>query len=396
METFDSECFAGLGPSRTPRPFSIPSFPRTLLALFLCLSGCGAPGEPIERKPPVPEAVKDLAAEQSGNDVILTFTLPTEALDHRQLQHTPTVEIYRDFPPSIAAGARVSSGPQNLALLVTITPSVVDQHTTHGSVRYPDSLKGDDFAQHPDTSVEYIVRTLEAGKKFSPDSNVAKLRIYPAPLPIDDVKAEFTRSAVDLSWTPSRKTPVGDSPPIATYRIYRGEIESGAATNDGTLKLKTPLARIGESTSAAYADSQAILDTPYLYSVRSIVQYSGVTIESSDSNFAIITRRDLLPPAAPQGLLVVPALPQGDIPAHLELSWAISPEQDIAGYNVYRSDFQGTRGARQNPDLLLTPAFRDISVGPGKHYFYSVTAVDRSGNESPASEVVSGDVPAQN
>ena len=92
---------------------------------------------------------------------------------------------------------------------------------------------------------------------------------------------------------------------------------------------------------------------------------------------------------------MVPVPAQSDTPAHLELSWAISPEPDIAGYYVYRSDSQGTRGARQNQDLLLTPAFRDISVAPGKHYFYSVTAVDRSGNESVASDVVPGDLPAQ-
>jgi predicted phage tail protein len=37
-----------------------------------------------------------------------------------------------------------------------------------------------------------------------------------------------------------------------------------------------------------------------------------------------------------------------------------------------------------------------MNVQPGHHYFYSVAAVDRSGNESPASDVVSGSVPAEN
>jgi predicted phage tail protein len=227
-----------------------------------------------------------------------------------------------------------------------------------------------------------------------------ELYVYPAPLPIDNVKAAFTRSPVDLTWTPPQKTLVGAAPPIASYRIYRGELDGGlasaAASTSENLKLKTPLVKIGESDSAAYSDVQAVLDTPYVYSVRSVVQYSGATIESSDSNFAVITPRDLLPPAAPRGLLVVPAPAQSDTTAHLELSWAISPEPDIAGYYVYRSDSQDTRGARQTQDLLLTPSFRDISVGLGKRYFYSVTAVDRSGNESAASDVVSGDVPAQN
>jgi hypothetical protein len=405
METQNSGCSADIWCSCRSRRSSISGPLISIFAFFLLLAGCASPGEPIERKAPVPEPVKDLAAAQSGNDVILTFTLPTEALDHRQLVQTPTVEIYRDFPPTATTGTPVSPARlQGPALLVTIPPSLVDKYASNGSVRYPDSLTADDFAQHPDGGVEYMVRARESERKSSPDSNLAELRIYPAPLPIDDVKTVFTRSAVDLAWTPPQKTPAGASPAIATYRIYRAEVESetggapgsGAAATGENLKLKSPLVRIGESDSPAFSDAQAVLDTPYVYTVRSVVQYSGAAIESSDSNFAVITPRDLLPPAAPQGLLVVPVPAQGDTPAHLELSWAISPEPDIAGYYVYRNDSQGTRGARQNQDLLLTPAFRDISVQPGKHYFYTVTAVDRSGNESAASEAVSGDMPAQN
>lgn len=402
METHNSEVPADFDSLRTPRRSFV--FSILIPLIIILMAGCASPGEPIERKPPVPEPVKDLAAAQAGNDVILTFTLPTEAIDHRQLQQTPTVEIYREFSAATAPGAPALSVRPNAAPAVTIPPSVVDQYTNHGIVRYPDPLTSEDFAQHPDTAIEYTVRTLASGKKASPDSNVANLRVYPAPLPIDDVKTTFTRTAVELSWTPPQKTLVGASPPIANYRIYRGEIENAvqsgaAATGENgsqNIKLKTPLAPIGESDSPTYADTQAVLDMPYLYSVRSVVQASGALLESSDSNFAIITPRDLLPPAAPQGLLVVPIPAQSDSPAHLELSWAISPEPDIAGYYVYRSDSQGTRGARLNPDLLPAPSFRDISVGPGKRYFYSVTAVDRSGNESAASEAVPGDVPAQN
>jgi fibronectin type 3 domain-containing protein len=44
------------------------------------------------------------------------------------------------------------------------------------------------------------------------------------------------------------------------------------------------------------------------------------------------------------------------------------------------------------PDLLLAPAYRDTSVEPGHRYWYSVTAVDRAGNESDASAAVAVDV----
>jgi fibronectin type 3 domain-containing protein len=94
-------------------------------------------------------------------------------------------------------------------------------------------------------------------------------------------------------------------------------------------------------------------------------------------------------------LLVVDVPAQGDVPAHLELSWGISPETDLAGYNVYRSDQEGVPGMRVNTELLLTPAFRDMNAVPGRRYSYSVTAVDRSGNESPVSAAASGAVPAE-
>jgi hypothetical protein len=163
METQNSRCSAGICSSRRPRRSSISGPLISIFAVFLFLVGCASPGEPIERKAPVPEPVKDLAAAQSGNDMILTFTLPTEALDHRQLVQTPTVEIYRDFPPTATVGTPASSAkPQSPALLVTIPPSLVDKYVSNGSVHYPDSLTADDFAQHPNGAVEYMIRTRES------------------------------------------------------------------------------------------------------------------------------------------------------------------------------------------------------------------------------------------
>jgi fibronectin type 3 domain-containing protein len=133
-----------------------------------------------------------------------------------------------------------------------------------------------------------------------------------------------------------------------------------------------------------------------MYSVRSVTQYPNWVIESSDSNRVRIAAKDTHPPAAPQGLVVVFVPAVGQALAHLELSWAINSETDIAGYNVYRSEQEGASGTRLNPELLLTPAFRDINAVPGRRYQYTVTAVDRSGNESPASAAAPGGVAVEN
>src|SRR5579863_5941228 len=191
METHNSERRVTAGRSRRPRAPLAFIFAFVVFALFNFLAGCASPGEPIERKAPVPEPVKDLAVSQSGNDVVITFTLPTEALDHRRLEQTPTVEIYRDFSVSPAAGVTASSASASPRLLLTIPGAVVDQYVNRGVVRYSDSLKTEDFTQHPNSTAEYMIRTRESEKKSSPDSNLATLRVYPAPLPIADVKTFF-------------------------------------------------------------------------------------------------------------------------------------------------------------------------------------------------------------
>ena len=64
---------------------------------------------------------------------------------------------------------------------------------------------------------------------------------------------------------------------------------------------------------------------------------------------------------------------------------SISQENDVAGYRVYRTEVDTVRGQPLIPDLIPTPAFRDTTVQTGHKYRYTVTAVDRAGNESAES-----------
>jgi len=375
---------------------AFPVFHSLLCALLFsaALGGCAAPGEPYERKPPTPAAITDLAVAQAGNDVVLTFTMPQQTADRRPLQRVPEIEIYRDFGKPTEAGQTSAAAPASPTLLATIPVAMEDRYTEQGHIHYADSLRVEDFTVHPDSVAIYIVRTEVSEKKPSANSNVASVRVYPAADPIADLKTEITHSAVVLTWVAPEKTLVGSTPAISAYRIYRAEALAGAVSAADT-KLKSPLVKIGETQSAPYEDTQFAFGTTYLYSVRSVVQYPGKALESANSNLVMVTPRDTFPPGAPENLLVVLVEKQGAEPAHLELSWAINPETDVTGYNVYRSDQANSPGNRLNTELLRTPAFRDMNVLPGHRYFYSVTAVDHAGNESPMSAVVSGGVPAE-
>jgi hypothetical protein len=394
------------------------SFPAVALALALFAAGCASPGEPTARRPLVPEAVTNFAAAQTGNHVLLAFAVPTVSTAGRALDHPPTIEIYRDFEPAPASSELHPVAPKHPALLVTIPAELVPRYVAEGLFRYDDALQPSDFTDHPDSIVVYSVRTRVSGKKLSAASNIAALRVYAAPDPIGNLAGKVTPTAVVLSWTPPQKTPAGPVPALAGYRIYRGEAQSDTAASDASGSsaaaatsnpentsalpglppspppLQSPLVRIGESTSPSFTDTQTEFGKTYVYSVRSVLDYSGVSVESGDSNFLAITPRDTFPPAAPKGLVVVYVPAAAGVPAHVDSSWAVSPEPDLAGYQVYRSERDDALGTRVNKQLLLTPAFRDMNVVSGRRYYYSVTAVDRSGNESAPSAVVPVNVPA--
>jgi hypothetical protein len=387
---------------RSRVPASIFHFLFSIFASLILLAGCGAPGEPVERKAPIPTAVADLTAAQQGDNVILTFTLPKDSIEGRELKQPPAIEIFRDFQENSANPTPTSGSavPANPTLLVTIPSAMVDQFDTRRQIRYEDALQPEDFTQHPDAQAVYIVRTRTSPKKVSANSNAAALRVEPAPDQIIDLKAEVTHQGIILTWTPPQKTAVGPAPPLASYRIFRREIPQATAPApaSATQPPRSPNSAvlIGESTTPPFRDTQIQFGKTYRYSVRSVAQYPDLQVESLDSPVIEVTPLDTFPPAAPQGLVVVLVPAQGAAPAYLDLSWSISAENDIAGYNIYRTEQEGASGQKQNPDLLRTPAFRDMNIVPGHRYFYTVAAVDRVGNESPAGAAASGEVPAEN
>ena len=369
-----------------------------MLSPVLALSGCGSPDDPRPPQPIVPEPIADLAARQAGGAVVLTFTLPSKSTEGLLLEAPPELEIFRVIVP---AGVALPAKADALKQIYTLPSGVVDTYLRQGRVEFSDPIKPDDLVKHAGEQAVYIVRARASKKRASEDSNVAAVRIFPVPAIPADLRATFTESAIELRWTsPTRTTAGTPITALAGFRVYRAEVEPGAeaaaAADPGKARLRAPLELLGVAPSASYRDAQFEFGRTYFYTVRSVAQVQAESVESADSAPVVVTPRDIFPPAAPRDLVVVvvPATPE--VAAHLELSWGISTETDLAGYNVYRSESEGSpssRGERLNKELLLTPTFRDTSVQAGRRYFYRVTAVDRAGNESPPSAVVAETVP---
>ena len=88
-------------------------------------------------------------------------------------------------------------------------------------------------------------------------------------------------------------------------------------------------------------------------------------------------------PAAPFGLTAT----AGD--DQVTLDWDDNGEGDLDGYNVYRSTTSGSGYTQLNGALVGSSAYVDESAVNGETYYYVVTAVDTSGNESGPSDEVS-------
>jgi hypothetical protein len=93
---------------------------------------------------------------------------------------------------------------------------------------------------------------------------------------------------------------------------------------------------------------------------------------------------ETVPPAAPTNLMA------SKRPGAVQLEWTANTEPDLSGYNVYRSTASPVvAGTPVNSTKLISPSYLDSDVSAGTPYFYAVTAVDTSGNESALSNEAS-------
>jgi hypothetical protein len=365
-----------------------PSASACIIFLFsiLLLASCGAPGEPTPPSPPIPTAVTDLSARQSGDGALLTMTLPTRTVTNDRLTEPPAVEIFRGT-------LKPDGKPDNRSfrLVYTLPGSLLDTFTNEKHIQFKDPISPEETRANPGVTFAYRVRTRADKKRDSADSNTVLVKIFPVPERATALEAKVTEPAIELSWNPPKKTSAGgDLEQLTGYRVFRGEIDptsaDATAKDISQAKWKSPLTLLAPALENSYRDTLFEFGKTYVYVVRAVAIAGEGPVESDDSAPVVVTPKDIFPPAMPLNVVAAVTSPPGGASA-VDLSWSINLENDLAGYRVYRSDRQDARGQLLTPELLPAPAYRDISVQAGQRYWYSVTAVDRAGNESGAAAV---------
>jgi hypothetical protein len=383
----------------------------TAAALLIAIAiGCASPGLPRPPSLNLPEPVKDLTAERTGDVVQLHWTTPSETTDHLDVKGPMTAEVCR---------ITVSAAPPTSAC-VPITHLPVQPGPTQASEALPPTLTAD-----PPTLLAYRVQILNTHNRSAGPSPEAFAASGIAPPPVEQLRATPTRDGATLEWQqkdtpavveldrlpigpdgtviePSPSKPTSKSPNKLTTKKPTDKPQKPAATpkplnttpaTATEIKLRTP-AQLPDAGGTI--DRTAQMGDSYRYTARRVrsVTLSGhlVELRSFPSPAVTVTMRNTFPPRPPTGLEAVPGGATAS-DRSIDLSWTPNTDHDLAGYIVYRQEIDskgvaaGT-AARLNATPVVGPAYRDQTAMAGRRYAYRVTAVDTAGNESAPSDAV--------
>jgi titin len=238
------------------------------------------------------------------------------------------------------------------------TPSSLVQVATRAATTYTD------VSLTPGTMYYYAVQETDTGGDLSPKS--ATVSATTLALPSAPTKpagtADSTRQVV-LNWTAG---PSGM--PISSYRIYRGATPSS-------------LVEVASRTTTTYTDVSLTPATMYYYAVQEVD--TGGNLSPMSATVSVTT---LALPAAPTNVTAT-----ANSTTQAVVSWTAGPSgMPISSYRIYR----GT-----TPSTLVqvasgtTTTYTNVSLTPGKEYYYAVQETDTGGNLSPMSATVSVTTP---
>jgi hypothetical protein len=371
-----------------------------LLPALLAGVTCGKRGEPLPPLAKTPQAVTGVALAQRGRALEVRLVAPRATTAGQRL---PVLEIEilraeKDGPLDKVGQADRRRAAPGEALIETLPLPA------------------------PGTVVRVAARARDGGNVSSLSAPVS-LTVQPAPEAPSALTARLEAQGVALTWkppalpspkptptptpTPSpslvpspRPSPTAVPTPTPTPPpgVPPGLLPASPAATPATpapTPAPSPVLTVyrreprGEPralvslppTAGGHADTSVAPGQQWCYTVRLVLSPDPV-IESAPSEERCLDIKDVFPPAVPIGVAVLP------LEDAIEVSWSPSPEMDLAAYRVYRA----AGGAPQRVGEVAAGAtvFKDATVPAGARVVYTVTAVDKVGNESPPSAGAEG------
>jgi hypothetical protein len=338
------------------------------------LAACAKTGEPQPPLVMIPRPATDLGAAQVSDHVVLTVSPPAENTTGSPVTTLDRVELLRAVTPDRSDSKSLPEEDfLKLAVAVFTVPALgLPSFSRNGRLTFEDDLSIPNRPSIYRQAFRYAVRFINTRNQTAGLSNqvfVAPVAIPPPPAaPSFEVKQDQVR----LTWTPPLENVDGSQPPrIVGYNVYRAE----AADRFGAAPLnEKPLEQ------PEFQDRGFQFDKTYYYAVSIVGNRAEPYAETLASPPATVTPRDTFPPGPPANLNVVPEA------GVLILLWSAPPDDDVAGYRIYRRSEASPAGVLLEPELIRELSYRDQKVQSGTTYTYSVRAVDVHGNEGPAAE----------
>lgn len=348
-----------------------------LLIAVLALAACGRVGPPVAPELREPQPVTSLAAVATAGGIELSWTNPGRRADQTRLLDLATARVFRvedagtgEPKPALRTRERIA-GYTEVATIPLAAPGTAT--VTGNRVVFTDRQ-----GLTLDRRYTYVVLVEDAHGRVSPPSTRLSVTYLAPPASPTALVADAGESEVTLRWqAPAR---LADGRPVTgdlVYEMLRRREPDGLPQ---TVTVE-PLA------ATRFTDRSVENDRTYTYAVRALRRVGGSTARGEPSDRVAATPLDMTPPSPPRNLVAVIAADG------VRLSWAPSPDADVAAYVVYRAPARGgfvRVGSARAPATTFTD--RDVAAGT---YRYVVTAEDAGSraNESGRSNEVTVGVP---
>lgn len=356
------------------------------LAAGFLLAGCGTPGAPQAPSLNLPGRVTGLVATRTGDEVLLTWTMPKKNTDKLLLKGNIPVRVCRKE----GLGSQEKPGAcDTTTATLFLAPGAEGTFTE--TLRPP-------LATGAARPLAYFVELTNRNGRSAGLSNAAVVVAGKAPAALDGVAAQVRKSGIVLHWTPFS----GDD----SIRLHRKLLTAAPATKSKT--QAGPFAAQPEpaeqnllveegAAAGRVLDKDIRFGQTYEYRAQRVARLTvdgqKLELDGPLSAPVRVEALDVFPPAVPAGLAAVANEASSGSEPSIDLSWQPGTNADLAGYAVYRRE-NGSAWQRISPaQPLVPPAFRDGQVQSGHTYSYAVSAIDQGGHESARSVEAEETVP---